>query len=208
MNQLTGPTNEASSLAQQVAQALDGRSVATAESITSGNIASALAAAENASVWFKGSVVAYAREVKYSVLGVDRGPVITSSCVAQMATSVSSLLDADISVGTTGAGGPGPEEGQPPGTVFIAIDTRDRCHIRAYRFEGEPADVVHKATIQALRDLADVLTDRETNTGSTSSERAESTASRYSVDAHNNGAEEELSEPHIEQAALTDAPGS
>jgi len=160
MNKLTGPADEASALAQQVAQSVDGRTVAAAESITSGNIAAALAAAENASQWFKGSVVAYAREAKYSVLGVDSGPVITPSCVRQMAVGVSNLLDADISVATTGAGGPGAEEDQPPGTVFVAVATRDRCSARAYHFEGEPSEVVHQATITALRDLASAIVDK------------------------------------------------
>src|ERR1700712_5335471 len=121
MNQRTGPAAEASALARRVTQALDGRTVASAESITSGNIAAALAAAEDASRWFKGSVVTYAREAKFSVLGVDRGPVISADCVRQMAVNAAGLFDADITVATTGAGGPGDEEGQPPGTVFIAV---------------------------------------------------------------------------------------
>jgi nicotinamide-nucleotide amidase len=177
MNELTGPTDEASALAQRIAQSVDGRTVAAAESISSGNIAAALAAAENASDWFKGSVVAYAREAKYSVLGVDSGPVITSRCVRQMAVGVSDLLDADISVATTGAGGPGAEEDQPPGTVFVAVATRDSCSVKAYHFEGEPNEVVHQATIAALRDLASAFVESASFEGLSAPHHAGSTAS-------------------------------
>lgn len=162
MTPVSGPPDEARSLAQQVARALDGtsRTVAAAESITSGNIAAALAAAPNAGQWFKGAVVAYAPEVKFSVLGVEPGPVITSGCARQMATGVSALLGADLSVGTSGAGGPGPEEDRPAGTVFIAVSTRDGSHAREYHFDGEPPDIVYQSTVQALRDLAAALAEQ------------------------------------------------
>jgi nicotinamide-nucleotide amidase len=158
MNEMTGPSDEAGDLAQQVAQALGGRTVATAESITSGNVAAALAAAQDASQWLRGSVVAYSRQVKFSVLGVDRGPVVTATCARQMAIGVASLLGADISVATTGVGGPDAEEGQPAGTAFIAVGAQDRCGVKQYQFDGEPAQVVHLSTIQALRDLAAAVT--------------------------------------------------
>lgn len=52
------------------------------------------------------------------------------------------------------AGGPGPTEGRPPGTAFIAVVDADGAQVREYHFEGEPAEVVRSATEQALRDLA------------------------------------------------------
>ena len=159
MTTSTGPCEEAQILAERTAEALHNpkRTVAAAESITCGNIAAALAAAPNASQWFRGSVVAYSREVKFSVLRVDPGPVITSSCVQQMAVNVRRLLGADIAVATTGAGGPGREEDQPAGTVFIGIATPDGCSTRECHFLGEPSEIVHEATLQALRDLADAV---------------------------------------------------
>src|SRR4051794_14662088 len=107
MKDLVGPTDAVKSLAQQAARGLHGRTLAAAESITGGSLAAALVAADNASDWFKGSVVAYARESKYSVLGVDPGPVVTAGCVRQMAANVGTLLAADVAVATTGVGGPG-----------------------------------------------------------------------------------------------------
>lgn len=62
-----------------------------AESLTSGSIAGRLGAAEAASDWFCGGVVAYASSVKYKVLGVDPGPVVTAPCARQMAQGVCDL---------------------------------------------------------------------------------------------------------------------
>src|SRR5690606_35567733 len=57
-----------------------GWGVATAESLTGGTIATVLAAAPQAGTWLRGSVVAYAAEVKFGLLGVPRGPVVTEEC--------------------------------------------------------------------------------------------------------------------------------
>src|SRR3954451_7740925 len=96
------------------------RSVAVAESLTGGMIASALAQAEGASEWFRGSLVAYSTEVKHEVLGVPVGPVVSAEAAAVMARRVRSLRHADISVAVTGAGGPSAQDGHEPGTVFLA----------------------------------------------------------------------------------------
>ena len=149
--------DEASALAERVASALDGRTAATAESVTSGHIGSCLAAAPNAGQWFQGTVVAYAQDVKFTVLGVPPGEVVTVGCASQMALGVSRLMGADVSVSSTGVGGPGEAEGQPPGTVFIGVATSAGCQVREYHFDGEPPEVVQRATVQALRDLRAVL---------------------------------------------------
>ena len=144
-------------MAQRVASALDGRTAASAESITSGHIGACLAAAPDAGRWFRGTVVAYAQDVKFSVLGVQPGQVVTAGCASQMALGVGSLMGADVSVSTTGVGGPGEAEGQPPGTVFIGVATSSGCQVREYHFDGEPPEVVQRATIQALCDVLAVL---------------------------------------------------
>jgi nicotinamide-nucleotide amidase len=131
-----------------------GRTIAAAESVTAGAIAGALAAAPRASTWFRGSLVAYSSEVKHGVLGVDRGPVITANAAVQMARGAARLLEADVAVATTGAGGPDPEEGQPAGTVFVAVCGPDqRIRVDRYRFAGGPEEVVKAAAAQALQDL-------------------------------------------------------
>jgi len=129
------------------------RSAAVAESLTGGAVSARLSAIEGASDWYRGGVVAYDEEVKFTLLGVDRGPVITARTASQMATGVARLLDADVAVATTGVGGPGPQEGQPQGTVYLAVHADGTCTVREYHFPGDPAEVVAQATRQALDDL-------------------------------------------------------
>lgn len=98
-----------------------GLGVAVAESLTSGLIASRLGAGTDSATWFRGGVVAYHVEVKRAVLGVADGPVVTAECAEQMARRTAELFGADAVVAVTGVGGPDPEEGEPPGTVYVAV---------------------------------------------------------------------------------------
>jgi nicotinamide-nucleotide amidase len=106
---------DAAHVAERIAHDLrrSNTTVATAESVTGGNIATHLAAAQGAGDWFRGALTAYSEEAKFAVLNVKPGPVITADCARQMAIGVAQLLKADFAVGTTGAGGPGPEEINP-----------------------------------------------------------------------------------------------
>src|SRR6195952_969705 len=130
--------------------------VAAAESVTGGNIATHLAAAQGAGDWFRGALIAYSEEAKFAVLKVKPGPVITADCARQMAIGVAQLLKADFAVSTTGAGGPGPEEDPPTGTVYIAVASPTILEVNKYHFHGDPETVVHQSTTQALHDLAAV----------------------------------------------------
>jgi nicotinamide-nucleotide amidase len=132
-----------------------GLTVAVAESLTAGAIAGELGAAPEASTWFRGGVVAYSSEVKFEVLGVPVGPVVTEECARVMARGVASLLGADLVVSVTGVGGPGEEEGHPPGTVWFGVVSPAGEHAERRRFDGEPAVVVAATTAHALRLLRD-----------------------------------------------------
>ncbi|MGC4940055.1 CinA family protein [Kribbella sp. DT2] len=145
-------SKDADELAEAVARRAreTGRSIAAAESLTSGNVAAHLGAAPQASEWFAGGVVAYSSQVKHAVLGVEPGPVVTARCARQMAEGVARLTGADLAVATTGAGGPDPQDGQPPGTVFIAVRTPVGVQATEHHFDGGPRDVVQAATRAAL----------------------------------------------------------
>jgi len=134
--------------------------VALAESLTAGRISAVLGRGESASEWYRGAVVAYAEEVKFDVLGVTRGPVVTDSCAREMATGVRTLLGADVALGITGVGGPGPQEGCPPGTVHLALARADGVESRHQVLGGDPAEVVVAATSLALDELVRALTTR------------------------------------------------
>jgi len=131
--------------------------VAVAESLTAGRLSEALGRGSEASSWYRGAVVAYASEVKHAVLGVDPGPVVTDGCARQMAEGVRRLLGADVGLGMTGVGGPGSQEGRPPGTVHLAIADGRGTRSQEVHLEGDPDEVLASATTLALVDLARAL---------------------------------------------------
>jgi nicotinamide-nucleotide amidase len=135
-----------------------GRTVATAESLTGGKLACHLAAAPESSDWFRGSVVAYASEVKYDVLGVPVGPVISKECAAAMAWGVADLLHAQWALAVTGVGGPDDQEGQPPGTVWFAVSIEGSVHVELQHFRGEPERILEQTTLHALQLLLQLAT--------------------------------------------------
>lgn len=128
-----------------------GLTVGVAESLTGGLVAASLAAAPQASRWFRGGVVAYAGEVKRGVLDTSGGPVVNSRTAAQMARGAVDALGADLVVAVTGVGGPEPDEGQPPGTVWFAVAGATRPAVTTREvFDGSPEEVVDAATCRAL----------------------------------------------------------
>ncbi|MFJ9899657.1 CinA family protein [Streptomyces sp. NPDC091280] len=118
-----------SSTATEVVRLLtvSGATLAVAESLTGGLVAAEITSVPGASKAFRGSVTAYATELKHQLLGVDavllaeRGAV-DAQVAAQMAAGVRKALGADWGVATTGVAGPEPQDGQPVGTVFVAVD--------------------------------------------------------------------------------------
>ncbi|GGB97493.1 CinA family protein [Cellulomonas carbonis] len=103
-----------------------GLTVAVAESLTGGAVCDALVGVAGASACLRGGVVAYATDVKESVLGVDpvllaRLGAVHPAVAVQMAQGVRRLLAAEVGLATTGVAGPDPQDGHPPGTVHVAV---------------------------------------------------------------------------------------
>lgn len=121
-----------------------------AESLTAGTLAARLGAAKGSSEWFRGGIVAYSREVKYGLLGVPEGPVVTESAARTMAESTSRLLGATIVVAVSGAGGPDPQDGRPPGTVCFATTGPDGTRSEERHFDGDPEEVLAQTVRHAL----------------------------------------------------------
>ncbi|MGN6502531.1 MAG: CinA family protein [Pseudolysinimonas sp.] len=147
-------------LAEEVARAAqaDGRTVACAESVTAGAVAQRLAAAPRASDWFSGGVVAYRTATKRDLLGVRAERIISAECASELAMGAVRLFGADIAVGVTGVGGPGPEEERPAGTVFIAVaGAGGRAEAFEHHLDGEPHEVIRQTTEHALQHLQDAL---------------------------------------------------
>ncbi|MER7454635.1 CinA family protein [Nocardia beijingensis] len=131
--------------------------VAVAESLTSGRLSATLGAAPDSSVWFRGGLVAYSSEVKRSVLGVPDVPVVSRPAAEAMATGVRDLLKSVVAVAVTGAGGPDPQDGQPPGSVWFAIATEHDVRAWHHQFDGEPKDVLDQTVACASESLLDTM---------------------------------------------------
>jgi nicotinamide-nucleotide amidase len=120
-----------------------GLKVATAESLTAGNIAAALGRAPAAGDWFLGGIVAYHRRVKHGLLKVPPGPVVNKTAAIAMAESTAYLLRADLTLAVTGEAGPDPQEaGVAPGTVWFGIVEPGLTTATQKIFDGPPAAIV------------------------------------------------------------------
>ena len=97
-----------------------GLTLGLAESLTGGMIAARLCDIAGASKAFRGSIVSYASDVKFDLLGVPEGPVISEAAVTAMVHGACRVLGTDVGIAVTGVAGPDPQDGEEPGTVWMA----------------------------------------------------------------------------------------
>lgn len=96
-----------------------------AESVTGGLVAGRLTAVVGASDVFRGGIVSYASDVKFDVLGVTPGPVVSETAAKEMAVGVRKALGSDIGLSLTGVAGPAEQDGVKVGTVCVGIAFSD-----------------------------------------------------------------------------------
>lgn len=144
-------------LCSDVLAALEGKTLATAESCTGGMIGAALTAVPGASKVYKGGIISYWSEVKQQLLGVDAedlkklGPV-SMQVAGAMADGARKALKTDVAISVTGLAGPdGDEFGRPVGTVFIGFSCCSKTVAKQFRFDGSREDVRRQAAQAALR---------------------------------------------------------
>jgi nicotinamide-nucleotide amidase len=102
-----------------------GWTLALAESVTGGLVSGRLTGVAGASEVYRGAVVSYASEVKFDVLGVEEGPVVTEDAAIAMAEGARKVLGADVGLALTGVAGPSEQDGMRPGTLFAAVALPD-----------------------------------------------------------------------------------
>ncbi len=127
-----------------------GRTLGVAESLTGGLIASRLVNVPGASAWFRGGVVSYASEVKFDVLGVPVGPVVSAAAAEAMASGARRVLKSDIALSVTGVAGPEEQDGQAAGTVFVGLDLDGDVSSVALHLPGDRPRVRAYSAISAL----------------------------------------------------------
>lgn len=136
--------------------------VAVAESLTGGLVAAELTAVPGASRSFRGSVTAYATELKHRVLGVDAGLLEAEGAVnpqvaEEMAAGVRRVLGASWGIATTGVAGPDPQDGQPVGTVFVSVAGPGRRKTARLRLKGSREEIRRESARTVLELFASEL---------------------------------------------------
>lgn len=144
-----------------------GWTVAVAESLTGGLVVASIVAVPGASAVLRGGIVAYATDVKAALLGVDQtlltahGPV-HPRVARQMAEGVrrtlgSDGLAADVGIATTGIAGPVSPDGQPVGTVHVAVSTPLGSRVESLALDGDRDQIRAEAAALAIRLVLDAL---------------------------------------------------
>jgi PncC family amidohydrolase len=140
-----------------------GLTLAVAESVTGGRLASAFTGVPGASKVFRGGVVSYATAVKVDVLGVEESlvaaeGVISAACAEAMATGVRRVLGADVALATTGVAGPDEQEGHPAGTAFVGLAWAEGCLSRQLSLAGDRSTIQDSVVLAAVDLLEEWLT--------------------------------------------------
>lgn len=141
-----------------------GKTVAVAESCTGGLTASLLTQLSGSSQYFMLGVVSYSNQSKANVLKISPALIFKEGAVSNqvarnMSLSIRKKAKSDFGIGITGIAGPtGAAPGKPIGTVFIAIDSRNRKICKRYLFKGNRSSIRKQAAFKALSLLYSILT--------------------------------------------------
>jgi nicotinamide-nucleotide amidase len=135
-----------------------GSTLAVAESVTGGLIGGRITNVPGSSSVFRGGVVSYASDVKFSVLGVTPGPVVSESAAIEMARGVRNILKSSVSLAVTGVAGPDEQDGKTVGTLCIGVVLEDGSeHSTTSVLPGQRDQMRQFSVITALSFLRSLL---------------------------------------------------
>ena len=138
------------------------QTVATAESLTGGRLGMLLTETPGSSATYVGGVVAYATDLKVSLLGVpepvvERHGVVSAECAVAMARGARELTGAMYALSTTGVAGPDTQEGKPAGTVFVGLAGPVAETAVALDLVGSRSEIRDRTCAEALSALRAIL---------------------------------------------------
>ncbi|MYL42181.1 competence/damage-inducible protein A [Virgibacillus massiliensis] len=131
------------------------KKLAVAESITGGLFTGKISSVSGVSSVFEGGIVSYAAHVKQHVLDIseetltDKG-TISEACALAMAKNVAVKLGVPVGIGFTGVAGPDEVEGQPVGTVYIAIYDDGKEQVEKWMFQGDRNTIRNRAVLKGM----------------------------------------------------------
>ena len=135
------------------------KTLSVAESCTGGYLAQLITSVSGCSDYFKGSVVAYANEIKKNVLNVDSNNLdiygaVSKQVVEQMAKGIREQFNTDFGIATSGIAGPsGGTKEKPVGTVWIAVSCKDNVVSNKFMFGRNRKRNIKVSAISALNML-------------------------------------------------------
>lgn len=135
-----------------------GSTFAIAESVTGGLVGGRITNVPGSSNVFRGGVISYASDVKFDVLGVTPGPVVSEAAAVEMAVGVRRVLKSSVSLALTGVAGPDEQDGQPVGTLCIGVVLEDgSTHSTTSVLPGQRDQMRQFSVITALSFLRSLL---------------------------------------------------
>jgi nicotinamide-nucleotide amidase len=145
-------------LEQQVIRLLTekGKTIAVAESLTGGMLASALIDVAGASEVFQEGFVTYSEAAKNETLGVaveiiEEKGIVSEEVAAAMARGAAEKAKTSVALSTTGVAGPsGGTEKTPVGTVCLGLYLDGKVKTRRVVFSGDRARIRFRAVRTAL----------------------------------------------------------
>lgn len=128
-----------------------GLTLGLAESVTGGLVAGRLTSVPGASDVLRGAVVSYASDVKFDLLGVPKGPVVSEAAAAAMAVGARRVLGADVGLALTGVAGPAEQDGMAVGTLCVGLAVGEAPPVTAtLRLPGQRDQMRQMSVISAL----------------------------------------------------------
>ncbi|PWS33561.1 competence/damage-inducible protein A [Pedobacter paludis] len=140
-----------------------GLTLSTAESCTGGYIAHLITQHPGCSSVYWGGAVAYAYELKESILGVKESTLTTFGAVSEqtvteMAEGAVKNFKTDYSIAVSGIAGPdGGTEDKPVGTVWIAISSKNKTVAKVFNFSNKRIQNIERSAASALTMLLNLL---------------------------------------------------
>jgi nicotinamide-nucleotide amidase len=160
-----GAVDDLTPLAEIIATRLKARreTIAIAESSTGGLIAAALLALPGASAYFVGGAVAYTRQAKLLLLGLDEAALAqfrpaTEAHALVLARGIQTRFAATWGLGETGATGPtGNRYGDPAGHTCLAVAGAAERAITIETGSAERLANMYVFAAEALKLLVEVI---------------------------------------------------
>lgn len=139
------------------------KTVSVAESCTGGVLSSLFTKTAGSSQYFILGIVAYSNSAKEFILKIPPRLITNKGAVSRevaerLAKSARKLAGTDFGIGITGIAGPrGDSREKPVGTVFIAINTKNKKICKKFNFSGSRLTIRKKAALKALELLRELI---------------------------------------------------